>query len=145
MQSVLIMQCFICKVSLLCSYLYAECPYCAVLDVQIVFIVQCWMCKVSFLCSAGCAKRPYYAVLDVQSVLIMQCWMCKVSLLCSYYIMQSVHAPACAQAGSALGAYLPSAPPPPPPPPLPPGRTTLSLSLLPHIPMAVGQAICFFL
>jgi hypothetical protein len=31
MQSVLIMQCFICKVSLLCSALYAKCPYYAVL------------------------------------------------------------------------------------------------------------------
>ena len=34
MQSLLIMQCFLCKVSLLCSAFYAECPYYVVLSMQ---------------------------------------------------------------------------------------------------------------
>ena len=34
MQSVLIMQCFICKVSLLCTALYAKCPYYVLLYTQ---------------------------------------------------------------------------------------------------------------
>ena len=39
MQSVRIILCFICKVSLLCSALYAKCPYCVVLYMQGVLIM----------------------------------------------------------------------------------------------------------
>ena len=71
---------------LLCSALYAECPYYVALYMQSVLIVQCFICTVSV-----------YVVLYVQSVLIV-CLICKVSLLfalyakCPYYVldMQSV-------------------------------------------------------
>ena len=39
MQSVLIIECFICKVSLLFSALYAKCPCCLVLFMQSVLIL----------------------------------------------------------------------------------------------------------
>ena len=61
----------ICKVSLLCSALYANCPYYAALYMQSVPIMQRFICKVSLLCSALYAKCPYYVVLYMQSVLII--------------------------------------------------------------------------
>ena len=92
MQSVLIVQCFICKASLKCSALYAKCPYYVVLYMQSVLIMQCFICKVSLLCSALYAKRPYNAVLYMQSVLLQAttpsvtarwgpCLVCKLSCL----------------------------------------------------------------
>ena len=60
MESVLIIRCFICIVSLLFSALYAKCPYYVVLYVQSVHIMR-----------ALYAKCPYYVVLYMQSVLIM--------------------------------------------------------------------------
>ena len=78
MQSVLIIYCCTCKVSLLyakCSYcitaLNAKCPYYLVLYKQSVLMIHCFTCKVSLLCSALHAKCPYYAVLCMQSVLII--------------------------------------------------------------------------
>ena len=72
MQSVLIMQCFICKVSLLCSALYAKCPYYSVIYTQSVLIVQWFI-----------LKCPYYSVLYTQSVRIIQWFIRKGSLLFS--------------------------------------------------------------
>ena len=45
------MYCFVilCKVSLLCSALYAKRPYHAVLSLQSVLIIRCFLCKVSLL------------------------------------------------------------------------------------------------
>ena len=60
MQSVLIMYCFICKVSLLCSALYAKCPYFVVLYMQRVLIMQCFICNVSLLFSALYSNFPYF-------------------------------------------------------------------------------------
>ena len=45
--------CFICKVSLLCSALYAKYSYYLVLYLQSVLIMQCFVCKVSLLCGAS--------------------------------------------------------------------------------------------
>ena len=47
MQSVFIMQCSICKVSLLYSALYAKFPCYTVLHMQSVLVMQCFMCKAS--------------------------------------------------------------------------------------------------
>ena len=65
MQSVLIMQCFICKVSVLYSALYAKWPYYVVLYMQTVLIIQCFTCRVSWLFSTLYAKCPYYCVLTL--------------------------------------------------------------------------------
>ena len=48
MQSVL-MNCFICKVSLLLIALYAKCPYYELLYMQSVLIINCFICKVLLL------------------------------------------------------------------------------------------------
>ena len=86
MQSFLIMQGFIYKVSLLCSakYIQVSLLY-VVLYIQSVLIIQCFICKVSLLCSARyiqsvliiCSalytKCPYYVVLYIQSVLLVRC------------------------------------------------------------------------
>jgi hypothetical protein len=53
------------SVSLLCSALYAKCPYYVLLYMQSVLIMQCFICKVSLLCSALYAKRPYYLLLYI--------------------------------------------------------------------------------
>ena len=58
-RSVLIMQCFVCKMSLSCSALYAKCSYHAVLCMRSALIMQCFVCEVSLLCSALYAKCPY--------------------------------------------------------------------------------------
>ena len=104
MQSVHVMWCFICKVCLLCSALYAKCPLFVMLYMQSVLIIQHFiykvflLCsalyakcsyysvliyKVSLLCSASNAKCPCYVVLYMQSVLVMGCFICKVCLLFS--------------------------------------------------------------
>ena len=49
MPSVLIIQCFICKVSLYPVLLYAKCHYSPVLYMQSVLIMQCFICKVKWL------------------------------------------------------------------------------------------------
>ena len=65
------MWCFICKVSLLCSALYATRPYDSVLYMQSVLIILCFMLSVLMI----------HCLLYTQSVLIMiQCFICKVSL-----------------------------------------------------------------
>ena len=56
--SVLIMYCFICKVSLLRSAFYKNCPYYVVLYMQSVRIVYCFICTVSLLCTALYANIP---------------------------------------------------------------------------------------
>ena len=61
MQSVLILQCFICNVSLYSSALYAKCPYTLVIYMQSVLIFF----------SALYAMCPYNLVLYMQSVLIL--------------------------------------------------------------------------
>ena len=84
MQSVLIIECYICNVSLLftalyatCPYYYAKCPYYVVLYMQSVLIMHCFILfKVSLLVD-------YYVVLYIKSVLITQCFICNVSLLLS--------------------------------------------------------------
>jgi hypothetical protein len=43
MQCVLIVYCFICNVSLLCTALYAKCPYYVLLHMQCVLIMYCFM------------------------------------------------------------------------------------------------------
>ena len=70
-QNVLIIQCFIYRMSSLCSAFYTECPY--------------YGTKVSLLVlfSALHAKCPYDVVLYMQSVRITQCFLCKVFLLFS--------------------------------------------------------------
>ena len=45
MQSVLIVECFICKVSLVLSALYAKCTYYSVLYMQSVLIFSCFICN----------------------------------------------------------------------------------------------------
>ena len=68
MQSVLIIPCFICKLSLLLSALYAK--VLITYKVSLLFI-QCFICKVSLLFRALYAKYPYYLVLFMQSVNII--------------------------------------------------------------------------
>ena len=86
MQSVRIIQCLICKVSLLFSALYAKCLYSLVLYMQSVLIILCFICKVSLLSCALYAKYPYHPVRYMQSVLTIMCFICKVSLLsCALY------------------------------------------------------------
>ena len=46
MQSVRILHCFVCKVSVFCIALYAKCPYSALLYMQSVRILHCFICKV---------------------------------------------------------------------------------------------------
>ena len=63
--------CFVCRVSLFCTTLYAECPYFVLLCMQSVLILSCFVCKVSLFCPA------LYA-----SVLILSCFVCR----CPYYM-----------------------------------------------------------
>ena len=92
MQGVLIIWCFICKVSLLFGALYARCLCYLVLYMQGVLIIWCFICKVSLLFGALYARclcylvlymqgGPCYLVLYMQSVLIIWCFIYKVSLL----------------------------------------------------------------
>ena len=99
--SVLIIQCFVCEVSLLCTAQQLS-PHLLVLYMQNVHIVysssvlviQCFMCKVSILCTAH-QQCQYYSVLCMQSVLIVYCTTA-VSLLfsalyakCPYNVLHS--------------------------------------------------------
>ena len=61
MQSVLTIQCFVCKVSLICSA-FGKCPYYAVRRVQIIRVIDCVTCSVTILCSALYAKCSYYVM-----------------------------------------------------------------------------------
>ena len=81
MQCVLIIHCFICKVSLLFTALYAKCPYYLLYYMQRVLIIYCLICKVSLLLTALYTKCPYYPLPYMQSALIIHCLICKVSLL----------------------------------------------------------------
>ena len=70
MQSVLIIQCFICTVSLSCSALYEKCHYYVVLYMQSVSIIQCFICTMILLFSALYTKCPYYSELYMEMPLI---------------------------------------------------------------------------
>ena len=63
MQSVLIIPCFICKVSLLFSALYANCLYYSVLYMQSVLIIQCFICKVFLSFGLLYSNCPYHSTL----------------------------------------------------------------------------------
>ena len=88
MQTAFIKQCFICKLSLFSSALYAKCPNYAVLYMQTVRVIRCFICKVFLflvLCmqsvrisSALHVQCPYYAVLYMQTVHILECFICRV-------------------------------------------------------------------
>ena len=89
MHSVLI-QLLICTVSLLCSALYAKCPYFVVLCMQRDLIIYCFICILSVFVSALYATWPYYSVwyakcpcfvvLYKQSDSMIWCFILKVSL-----------------------------------------------------------------
>ena len=69
MQSVLIViLCFICKVSILFSAVHEKCCYDLVLYMQSVLIIYCCICKESLLISVLYATCSYYVVLYTQSV-----------------------------------------------------------------------------
>ena len=75
MQSVLIVQCNICNVSLLFSVIQSFNIICKVSLLFSAFIV----CKVSILFSAVYTKCPYYVVIyNMHSVLIIQCFIRRV-------------------------------------------------------------------
>ena len=52
MQSVLILYCFICKVCLFFTALYAKCPYSLLLYMQSIRILYCFICNVSLFFTA---------------------------------------------------------------------------------------------
>ena len=53
-----------CRVSLLCSALCAECPYYVVLCIQSVLIIQCFICVLTIQCFICKVRRQLHGLVD---------------------------------------------------------------------------------